>query len=61
MKLLAECLTNKRNIMNYEFKQSGLLEAISLFLTQSPKQVQAYCDKLKMGEEMKENEEMMMS
>jgi hypothetical protein len=33
MKQLAECLTNKRNIMNYEFKQSGLLEAISLFLT----------------------------
>ena len=37
MKQLAECLTSKRHIMNYEFKESGLLEALELFLAHSPK------------------------
>lgn len=44
--------------MNYEFKESGLLEALNLFLTASPKQVQLSYEKEKIGEEMKHSEEM---
>ena len=37
IKQVAECLTSKRHIMTYEFKESGLLEALELLLTHSPK------------------------
>ena len=47
--------------MNYEFKESGLLKALDLFLTNSPKQVQLFLEKEKVGEEVKRSEEMMMS
>ena len=47
--------------MNYEFKESGLLKALDLFLTSSPKQVQLFLEKEKVGEEVKRSEEMMMS
>lgn len=48
--------------MNYEFRESGLLEAIELFLTRSPKQVQLIKEKEKsIGEEMKHSEELMLS
>lgn len=36
MKTLAETLTSNRNIMSFEFKESGLLEALELYLTYTP-------------------------
>ena len=36
MKELTESLTSKKNIMCYEFKESGLLEALNLYLTYTP-------------------------
>jgi hypothetical protein len=47
LKQLADCLTSKRHIMIYEFKESGLLEALELLLTHSPNQVQLQCEKQK--------------
>jgi hypothetical protein len=45
MKRLADCLTNNRHIMSYEFKESGILEALELYLTRSPMQVKLYLEK----------------
>jgi len=59
MKQLADCLTNKRQVMTFEFKESGLLEALALFLTRTPTQVLAL--KQKQGEEVKHSEEVQMS
>ena len=66
---LAKALTQKsqggkNGLMNYEFRESGLLEAIELFLSRSPKQVQLHKERTKnsnSGEEMKHSEELMMS
>lgn len=61
MKQLALYLTNQRHIMVYEFKQSGLLEALELFLTYTPTQAKTYLDQKKAqesGEELKRSEEM---
>jgi hypothetical protein len=33
MRTLAEILVSPRQIMSYEFKESGLLEALELYLT----------------------------
>lgn len=64
MKSLAECLTSSRHIMSYEFKESGILEALELYLTRSPMQAKFYLEKQKndlKGEEMKHSEELEMS
>jgi len=47
--------------MTYEFKESGLLEALELLLTHSPKQVQLKLEKERVGEEVKHSEEMVLS
>lgn len=46
--------------MTYEFKESGLLEAIEIFLTCSPNKAKHYFEKKKndlKGEEIKHSEE----
>jgi hypothetical protein len=37
MKGLSEELTQKRSLMSFELKESGLLEALMMYLTLSPK------------------------
>ena len=39
MNNLVMCLTNKRHVMSYEFKESNLLGALEFLLTFSPRQV----------------------
>lgn len=46
--------------MNYELKESGLLEALKMYLTMTPKQIELLCEKNKAmasGEEVKHSEE----
>jgi hypothetical protein len=49
------------NMMGYEFKESGLLEALKMYLTMSPQQIDLYCQHKKAqssGEEIKHSEEL---
>ena len=64
MKQLQAYLTSNRNIMLYEFKETGLLEALTIYLTCSPNQARAVIEQqkaLKKGEELKRSEEMQIS
>jgi len=48
-------------MMGYEFKESGLLEALKMYLTMSPQQIDLYCQHKKAqssGEEIKHSEEL---
>lgn len=60
-KQLADCLTSKRRVMIFEFKESGLLDALALFLTSTPAQARAIKERERQGEEVKHSEEMQMS
>jgi len=60
MKSLAETLTQQRSIISYEFRESGLLEALMMYITMTPKQIELHCEKKKSlasGEEVKHSEE----
>jgi len=39
MSKLAMCLANKRHVMSFEFKESGLLQALEYLLTHTPRQL----------------------
>ena len=48
--------------MNYELKESGLLEALKMYLTMTPKQIELLCERNKAsGEEVKHSEEIQMN
>lgn len=56
LEALAAQLTKPRSLMSYELKESGLLEALKMYLTMTPRQVELACEKQK-GEEVKHSEE----
>ncbi len=62
LKALANALTKSgKSMMSYELKESGLLEAIKVYLTMTPQQIELYCQKKKTeasGEEVKHSEEL---
>ena len=60
MKALAEALTKYKALLSFELKESGLLEALRMYLTMSPKHVEFYmAEKQKAkGEEYKRSEEL---
>ena len=61
MKQLQTYLTSNRNIMLYEFKETGILEALTIYLTCTPKQARLIVEQKKAekkGEELKRSEEM---
>lgn len=61
---LVENLTNQKHIMSYEFRESGLLDALDVFLTYSPSQAKVVIERKKAlakGEELKSSEEMQIN
>ena len=62
---LVQILTDKRAVMCYEFKESGLLDALSLYLSKTPSQARAILEirkaKEKGTEELKHSEEIELS
>ena len=59
MSKLILCLSNKRQVMSYEFKQSGLLRTLECLLTKTPKEVQRLIveeEAREKGEEIKDSE-----
>lgn len=59
-----EYLTSNKQIVAHELKESGLLEALNVYLTYTPKQAKLYLEKKRAaqkGEEMKHSEEMQMN
>lgn len=62
---LVEILTDKRAVMCYEFRESGLLDALSLYLSKTPSQARAIIEirkaKDKGTEELKHSEEIELS
>jgi hypothetical protein len=40
LKTLADVLTKSKSLMSYELKESGILDALKMYLTMTPKQVE---------------------
>lgn len=40
MKAVADTLTKQKSLMSYELKESGLLDALKMYVSMTPKQVE---------------------
>ena len=55
MKQLTQYLTSTEGITNFEFRESGVLQALEIFLTKSPSQAIIECEAIKNAEEASSN------
>lgn len=57
MKTLASHLTKPQTLLSYELKESGLLDALKVYLTMTPRQAEMYVERQRLAEAAGENEE----